>query len=115
MDDATSQGSSATDIFGSLLQAASKFATPFAEKLAYGDQTASELALARERAKYSSLNGSGPNNNRSSIMNASGLRDFLFGAPDETAVGGAAPSTGFLYPALIVLVLGGLLLWFVRR
>lgn len=104
-----------TDVLGQLLTIGSNLATPFANKLAYGDQGATAVALASERAKYAQVNGSGANDRQAAVNNAATagtLRTWLFGAPAQ----GSAPAlSGSLMPMLLVLAVGVLAFWFVRK
>lgn len=89
-----------------------KLATPLAENLAYGGETASELALYRARVEAARANGSGPND----LTRASGafqtLQDWLFSEPVNV---GGLNFKGALLPMAIVLGVGMILLYAVRR
>lgn len=84
----TSTGFDFGEFLNDITPLAKSIATPFVEKLAYGEDNATALEMQRERNAYASLNGSGPND-RSGALNASlkdSIRNFLFGTPGNTAL-----------------------------
>lgn len=107
----TGDGSS---VLTGMLNALSSFATPFANTLAYGKETASDIALTEERIRLGKLNGSGPTDPNAARRAAGSLYDFMFGNPGNASAGIAA-SQGALVPLMVIVALVALLIYIRRK
>ena len=109
-DDAASQAT-----LGSIIDDAFKFATPFAQKVLGSSST--PQAVAADRLKVASLNGSGPNDPTLANQSPLGLWDFITGKRGATAgtEGGnsSLASAGGLTPTVMIVAIIALVAVFV--
>ena len=97
-----------SDLVNKAQDAALSIGKGYAEREIYGDDTARQIALARERDDYAGLNGSGPYDRQGALMDAK-KGNYVFWDSSKP-FGGVAKNPGAI--ALLVLVALGVVFAF---